>query len=66
MAKLGRPGMSDDLRRTLWQLWAAGESLSDIGRAAGHPPGSIFTIIRQTGGLRPATEATSGRAADAE
>jgi len=53
MAKLGRPGMSDDLRRTLWQLWAAGKSLSDIGRAVGHPPGSIFTIIRQTGGYVP-------------
>jgi len=53
MAKLGRPGMSDELRRTLWQLWAAGKSLSDIGRAVGHPPGSIFTIIRQTGGYVP-------------
>ena len=53
MAKLGRPGMSDELRQRLWQLWASGKSLSEIARAIGHPPGSIFTIIKQTGGYVP-------------
>lgn len=53
MAKMGRPGMSDELRRTLWQMWAAGRSFSDIARAVGHPPGSIFTVVKQTGGYVP-------------
>ena len=53
MAKLGRPGMSDELRRELWRLWASGRSFSEISRAVGHPPGSIFTVIRQTGGYVP-------------
>ena len=53
MARLGRPGMSDELRRMLWQMWGAGKSFSDISRAVGHPPGSIFTVVRQTGGYVP-------------
>jgi IS30 family transposase len=53
MAKLGRPGMSDELRRELWRLWGAGRSFSEIARAIGHPPGSIFTIVKQTGGYVP-------------
>ncbi len=53
MAKLGRPGMSDELRRKLWRMWASGSSISAIARAIGHPPGSIFTVVRQTGGYVP-------------
>jgi IS30 family transposase len=53
MAKLGRPGMSDELRCELWRLWKAGRSFSEIARATGHPPGSIFTIVKQTGGYVP-------------
>ena len=53
MAKLGRPGMSDALRQVLWRLWASGQSFSEIARAIGHPPGSIFTVVRQTGGYVP-------------
>ena len=53
MAKLGRPGMSDELRRELWRMWGSGSSISDIARAIGHPPGSIFTVLRQTGGYVP-------------
>jgi IS30 family transposase len=53
MAKMGRPGMSDELRRELWRLWEAGRSFSEIARAIGHPPGSIFTVVKQTGGYVP-------------
>ena len=31
-----------------------GQSFSEISRAIGHPPGSIFTVIAQTGGYVPA------------
>lgn len=53
MAKLDRPGMSDELRRELWRMWASGYSFSEIARAIGLPPGSIFTVVRQTGGYVP-------------
>ena len=54
MAKLGRPGMSDQSRAQLWAMWVAGKSFSEISRAIGYPPGSIFTVIKQTGGYVPA------------
>ncbi len=33
MARLGRPGLTDDQKQELWSRWRKGESLSDIGRA---------------------------------
>jgi IS30 family transposase len=53
VAKLGRQGMSDELRAQLWSMWGSGKSFSEISRAIGHPPGSIFTVIKQTGGYAP-------------
>ena len=50
MAKMGRPGMTDAKRALLWRMWAKGRSFSEISVAVGHPPGSIFTVIKQTGG----------------
>jgi IS30 family transposase len=54
VARMGRPGMSDASRARLWELWRAGKGYSEISRAIGYPPGSIFTVIRQTGGYVPA------------
>ena len=54
MARMGRPGMSDERRELLWRLWGSGRSFSEISRAVGHPPGSIFTVVKQTGGYVPA------------
>jgi IS30 family transposase len=45
--------MSDQLRAQLWEMWGSGKSFSEISRAIGHPPGSIFTVIKQTGGYVP-------------
>lgn len=53
MARVGRPGMSDELRAELWRLWGDGKSFSEISRAIGYPPGSIFTVVEQTGGYVP-------------
>jgi hypothetical protein len=52
--KLGRPGLRDEFRAQLRAMWAAGKSFSEIARAIGYPPGSIFTVIKQTGGDVPA------------
>ena len=53
MARVGRPGMSDELRAELWRLWGDGKSFSEISRAIGYPPGLIFTVVEQTGGYVP-------------
>ena len=53
MARLGRPGMSDERKQELWDRWKAGESISHIGRAMGKPPGSVYTILRSNGGVVP-------------
>src|SRR5438552_9802365 len=54
MAKMGRPGMPDERKRELWDRWAKGQSISEISRAVGRPPGSVFTILRDRGGYVPA------------
>jgi IS30 family transposase len=51
MARLGRPGMSDERRSELWERWHGGESISQISRAMGKPPGSVYTILRLDGGV---------------
>ena len=53
MAKLGRPGMSDEDRATLWRLWSEGSSFSEISRVIDYPPGSVYTVVKQTGGYVP-------------
>jgi IS30 family transposase len=44
-------GLSVERRTELWARWKAGESMSDIGRVMGKPPGSIFTFLAVQGGI---------------
>ncbi|PFG97875.1 IS30 family transposase [Saccharopolyspora erythraea NRRL 2338] len=53
MARLGRPGMSDEMKEDLWRRWRAGESISVISREIGKPPGSVFTVLKHHGGIAP-------------
>lgn len=53
MARLGRPGMSDEMKADLWRRWKAGESISVISRQIGKPPGSVFTVLKHHGGIAP-------------
>ncbi len=46
-----RHGLSMKARDDLWARWKAGESMSDIGRALGKHPGSIFTFLAVQGGI---------------
>ena len=50
---MGRPGMSDEQKRELWDRWANGESISQIARALAKPPGSVFTVLKANGGYVP-------------
>ncbi|GAA3286709.1 hypothetical protein GCM10010493_78990 [Streptomyces lavendulae subsp. grasserius] len=54
MARLGRPGLSDEEKRELWRRRKDGESLSEIGRAFSRHAGSIFGVVKANGGIVPA------------
>lgn len=51
MAKIGRPGLPEAERRRVWDLWKQGHSFSEISRAVGVPPGSVFSILKPRGGI---------------
>lgn len=51
MAKIGRPGLPESQRRHVWELWRDGNSFSDISRAVGVPPGSVYSILLPRGGI---------------
>lgn len=53
MARTGRPGMSIAQKEVVWKRWKEGDSFSEIGRAVGRPPGSIFTFLQVYGGITP-------------
>lgn len=53
MAQVGRPGMTETQKDEVWRRWRTGESLSDIGRAVGKFPASIFGLLRLHGGITP-------------
>lgn len=52
MRKVTR-GLSTEQRAELWQRWKEGQSLSDIGRALGKPPGSVHGFLAARGGIAP-------------
>ena len=62
MARVGRPGMNDAQKKELWERWRRGESLSDIGRALGKFPASVFCVLRLHGGYSPPARTRSTRA----
>lgn len=55
MARLGRPGLTDDQKAELWRLWRSGQGYSDIGRVLGKFPASVFGVLRLHGGYTPRT-----------
>jgi IS30 family transposase len=61
MAQLGRPGLTDGQKAELWQRWHKGEGYSDIGRAIGKFPASVFGVLRLHGGYEPAERTRSDR-----
>lgn len=53
MASRDRPGYTNRQRSELWRRWKLGESLSDIGRALGKHPSSVFGVVQRRGGFAP-------------
>lgn len=61
MAKISRPGMSDEQKCEVWQRWKQGHSLSEIARALDRVPGVIHNVIASSGGVAPAARTRSPR-----
>ena len=61
MARRGRPGLSDEQKREVWERWKDGQSLSEIGRCLGRVPAVVYNVIRSNGGVVPATRTRSKR-----
>ncbi len=53
MARMGRPGLSDQEKSELLRRWQAGQSLTDIGLALGKHAGSVHGVISLKGGIAP-------------
>jgi IS30 family transposase len=67
VVKIGRPGLPSDRRQEVWERWKAGDSISEISRAVGSPPGSIFSILLPFGGIyQPAQRRRPGTLTIAE
>ena len=54
MTQMGRSGMSSGKKQEVWHRWRNGESLSEIGRAVGKHPRSIFRVLKLHGGISQA------------
>lgn len=62
MGKVGRPNSTtSEQRREIWRRWKEGQSLSDIGRALGKVPGSVYHVVKANGGYVPAERTRSKR-----
>ena len=48
-------------KETCWKLWRQGLGFSDIGRVLDAKPGSIFTLLRVSGGYPPTSRTRSQR-----
>lgn len=54
MQVVKRRGLTPRERVDLWTRWKEGQSLSDIGRALGKAPASVFGYLAARGGIAPA------------
>ena len=53
MPRTGRPGLSAQQKKELWNRWKDGQSLSEIGRALGKHAGSVHGVLSANGGIAP-------------
>jgi IS30 family transposase len=62
MQRVRRSRMSANEQTAIWDRWARGESLSEIGRALDRIPAEIFHVVRARGGTPPPPRWRSSRA----
>jgi IS30 family transposase len=59
MNRGSRPKFLSHQKEELWKRWRSGQSISEIGRALGKVPGSVFGVLRLRGGIAPAARQRS-------
>jgi IS30 family transposase len=62
MQRVRRSRMSANDKTAIWDRWARGESLSEIGRAVDRIPAAVFHVVRARGGIPPPSRWRSSRA----
>ncbi len=53
MMKLAKRTFTQDEKDLIFRLWKQGTGFSDIGRVLNAASGTIFTALRETGGIKP-------------
>ena len=51
--KRAKRTFSQDERDLVFRLWKQGAGFSDIGRVLDAAPGTVFTALRESGGIKP-------------
>ena len=50
-----------DEKELVFDLWKQGSGFSDISRIIDAKPGSVFTILRESGGIKPRTRSRNSK-----
>ena len=45
--------MSAETKEKICSLWKKSDSFSEVGRQVDKHPGSVFTVLKTTGGIQP-------------
>jgi len=53
MAKIGRPGLSQEQKAELWERWKGGECASDIAGVLARTKGATHHVLAANGGVGP-------------
>lgn len=53
MMKRAKRTFTQDEKDLVFRLWKQGTGFSDIGRVLNAAPGTVFTALRETGGIKP-------------
>lgn len=53
MMKREKRTFTQDEKDLVFRLWKQGTGFSDIGRILNAAPGTVFTVLRETGGIKP-------------
>ena len=55
MMKRAKRMFTQEEKDLVFNLWKQGTGYSDIGRILNAAPGTVFTALRETGGIKPNT-----------
>jgi IS30 family transposase len=59
--KRAKRTFTQDEKELVFNLWKQGTGFSDIGRVLDAAPGTVFTALRETGGIKPRTRTRNAK-----